>query len=195
MQIKIHTGMYITNSTRWSKMMKSNRANFSDGQVAAQKKYGTTHAAAALIDPPYNRQDTTKLWPGFSNFIENCPYFFLATSRLSGECNSNFRGGGKGVVFVENDHTLYFPDYTGNGLLHSLGDIFENPKVGLLFINFTHQQRIKVNGRVEIIDEPEELARFNHLHKFVGAPRVLQVNIEYAVLNCARFLETTKEED
>lgn len=175
-------------------MDKRNADNFSRGQVEAQEKYGTSHIARSLIDPPFNRQDTERLWPGFKEFIESCPYFFIATSRRDGRCNCNFRGGGKGVVFVEDDKTLHIPDYAGNGLLHSLGDIFENPHIGILFINFTHQQRIKVNGEVTILDKPEQLQRFQHLPAFHKAKRVLTVKVEYAVLNCARFLNSINEE-
>ena len=171
-----------------------NSENFSTGQVAAQARYQTTQMAKSLIDYPNNPNDTTRLWPGVKEFIEACPYFFISTSNAAGQCNCNFRGGGRGIVTVIDDKTLAFPDYAGNGLLHSTGDMIENSHIGILFINFRHQQRIKVNGTLEIIDSQEQMALLIDLQHARHAQRVIKVTIEYAVLNCARFLNAMEEE-
>lgn len=175
-------------------MHKKNSDSFCGGQKAAQQKYGTESAALALINNPM-APSVDRLWPGFSEFIEECPYFFMATSNSDGRPNCNFRGGGRGFVFVEDDRTLYFADYQGNGLLHCVGDFFENPQIGMLFINFNRRQRIKLSGNVEIIDDHDELEQFRSRKLFKNAVRVIKVNVEYAVLNCPRFLDTFFEEE
>ncbi len=169
--------------------MWDNASRFIPGQRIAQARYGTAERAAALIDHPAYSHDTSRLWPGFAEFIETRPFFFLASADAAGRCQCNYRGGEPGFVQVEDDRHLYFPDYAGNGLLHTIGNFIENPQVGLLFIDFESGRRIKVNGRVRILDAPETLSAWRDRPGYAGAERIIRVQVEYAVLNCSRFLE------
>ena len=111
--------------------------------------------------------------------IEAVPFFFLATSNSRGQCDCSFKGGGPGLVRVLDARTLAFPDFSGNDLFMSLGNVLENPQVGLLFIDFADGARLRVNGRASIYDAgpPLEL--------FPGAPRAIVVEIDEVTPNCA----------
>ena len=67
-------------------------------------------------------------------FIESAPYFFLATADAEGRPDCSFKGGMPGFVSVTGASELAFPDYDGNGMFKSPGNILENVQFGLLFI-------------------------------------------------------------
>ena len=67
-------------------------------------------------------------------FIESLPYFFLATADAKGRPDCSFKGGAPGFVRITGPSEIAFPDYDGNGMFKSLGNIVANADVGLLFI-------------------------------------------------------------
>jgi predicted pyridoxine 5'-phosphate oxidase superfamily flavin-nucleotide-binding protein len=88
--------------------------------------------------------------------LESLDFFFIATSNKEGECDSSYRGKRKGVpaVKVLDEKTIIFPDYAGNGSFRSLGNILENPHIGMLFMDFGSGVRMRINGEAEISDDP-----------------------------------------
>lgn len=119
---------------------------------------------------------------GFKEFIEAQWMFFIATSNDEGRMDCNYRGGTPGFVTVVDDRSLLFPDYNGNGSYMSLGNLIVNAKIGMLFIDFEAQRRLRVNGRAEIIENPEIVSQFP------GAERVVKVTVEQAFPNCSRYI-------
>ncbi len=109
---------------------------------------------------------------------EAMEFFFIATADRDGNCDCSFRGGSPSVKVLD-DETLIFPDYPGNGAFQSLGNIVENPNIGMLFIDFSHQQRLRINGKAEVLDD-EELRRW-----FVGSIQVVKVTVEQVYRNCS----------
>lgn len=128
-----------------------------------------------------------KLSDLLSRYVESMEFFFLATADRAGNCDCSFRGGVPCVKALD-DTTLIFPDYPGNGAFQSLGNIVENPHVGMLFIDFTHQQRLRINGQAELLDDPELCALFP------GSIQVVKVFVEQVYRNCsARIPKLTKQ--
>src|SRR5882724_487811 len=78
----------------------------------------------------------TQFTPDDQAFIESIPYFFLATADAKGRPDCSYKGGMPGFVRVTGPSELAFPDYDGNGMFKSLGNLRVNPQVGLLFIDF-----------------------------------------------------------
>jgi uncharacterized protein len=97
-------------------------------------------------------------------FIECLDFFFIATSNRAGECDSSYRGKGKGVpaIKVLDSRTIIFPHYLGNGTFRSLGNILENPHIGMLFVDLKTGLRIRINGHAEISEDLEWLKLFPH---------------------------------
>jgi predicted pyridoxine 5'-phosphate oxidase superfamily flavin-nucleotide-binding protein len=86
-------------------------------------------------------------------FIESVPYFFLATADAQGRPDCSFKGGMPGFVRVTGLSEIAFPDYDGNGMFKSLGNLLVNPNVGLLFIAMHDKpKRLRVNGEARISD-------------------------------------------
>lgn len=115
-------------------------------------------------------------------FIERSSLFFLATVDADGFPDCSHKGGMPGFVRVLDEGHLAFPDYDGNGMFRSLGNILENPQVALLFIDFERQSRLRVNGAATIRDDDPLL------ETFVGAQLVVRVKAERIFPNCPRYI-------
>ena len=125
----------------------------SDGEHRLQEKYGkTTHALAF-----YRHQVINHLNSAMRAFLARQEMMFVATSDAKGECDSSFRAGHAGFVKVLDERTVAYPEYRGNGVMASLGNISENPQVGLLFVDFAEQIGLHINGRAQIVENDEFL--------------------------------------
>ncbi len=126
------------------------------------------------------------LSPSLIRFVEAQPFFFIATAGPSGHCDASFRGreydaSGRPLpaVKVIEPTRLMFPDFDGNGLYNSLGNILENPHIGMLFMDFDRQRRARVNGRAAV-----RTADPAALEVWPLARRVVEVTVEQAFGNC-----------
>ena len=79
----------------------------------------------------------------------------MATSNGQGDCDASPKGGMPGFVKVLNDKQLFIPDVAGNKLFHGYGNIETNPKAGFIFFIPGHNQTVRVNGKVRVVDGPE----------------------------------------
>lgn len=154
-----------------------------DGELAAQDRFGLAAEGAAM-----SRIIRDRLTPAMVRFIEAQAFFFLATANRAGECDCSFRGRQhvppsppEPALAALDDRTLVFPDYPGNNLFNSLGNIIENPQVGLLFVDFAKPARVRVNGAAAIIDD---MSDFRSL--WPDAPRGVRVAVAQAFGNCSQ---------
>lgn len=121
-------------------------------------------------------------------FIETVPFFFLATADDHGRPDCSFKGGMPGFVRVTGSSTLVFPDYDGNGMFKSLGNIAVNPHVGLLFIAMGEKpRRLRVNGDAAISRDESAM------QDFVGAQLLVRVTARAIFPNCPRYIPPTEE--
>lgn len=119
-------------------------------------------------------------------FIERCAMFFLATADAQGRPDCSYKGGLPGFVRALDEHTLAIPDYDGNGMYRSWGNILVNPHVGLLFLDFENPKRLRVNGAARIsADDPLR-------ETFPGAVFVVRVTVDRIFPNCPRYLHKMK---
>lgn len=118
-------------------------------------------------------------------FIEALPYFFLATADAQGRPDSSFKGGEPGFVRITGPSELAFPDYDGNGMFKSLGNIVVNANVGLLFIAMHGKpRRLRVNGLASVSDSDPLLS------ETVGAQLIVRVTARAIFPNCPRYIPT-----
>lgn len=115
-------------------------------------------------------------------FIEGCSMFFVATADAEGQPDCSYKGGLPGFVRVLDERTLAFPDYDGNGMYRSWGNVRVNPQVGLLFIDFEKPKRIRVNGSAQISADDPLLA------EFPGAVFIVRVTADKIFPNCPRYI-------
>ena len=117
------------------------------------------------------------------SFIESAAYFFLATADAQGRPDCSFKGGVPGFVRITGESELAFPDYDGNGMFKSLGNMLVNPAVGLLFIAMHGKpQRLRINGSATVTrDDPL-------LGQTVGAQLIVRVKAHAIFPNCPRYI-------
>jgi uncharacterized protein len=116
-------------------------------------------------------------------FIEGASYFFIATADGEGRPDCSFKAGMPGFVRLTGPSELAFPDYDGNGMFKSLGNLIANPNVGLLFIGLHDKpKRLRVNGSASVRrDDPL-------LTKTVGAQLIVRVTARAVFPNCPRYI-------
>lgn len=120
-------------------------------------------------------------------FIESLPYCFLATADAEGRPDCSFKGGSPGFVRVTASNELAFPDYDGNGMFKSLGNILVNANVGLLFIAMHGQpRRLRVNGIATVSRDDPLLA------ETVGAQLIVRIAARAIFPNCPRYVPTMR---
>jgi predicted pyridoxine 5'-phosphate oxidase superfamily flavin-nucleotide-binding protein len=125
------------------------------GERTLQCRYGTEARADAF----YRNQVLDHLNVAMRDFIDRQTMVFIATANGRGEADSSFRAGPAGFVRVLGERTLCYPEYRGNGVMASLGNILANPHIGLLFVDFTVTKiGLHVNGSAGILAN-DELAR------------------------------------
>ena len=118
-------------------------------------------------------------------FIESAIYFFIATADSQGRPDCSFKGGAAGFVRVTGPSELAFPDFDGNGMFKSLGNVVVNPNVGLLFIAMHGKpKRLRVNGTAKV-DRDDPLMRHT-----VGAQLIVRVAARAIFPNCPRYIPT-----
>lgn len=116
-------------------------------------------------------------------FIQGAIYFFLATADANGQPDCSFKGGPPGFVRVTGPSEIAWPDYDGNGMFKSLGNVDVNPNVGLLFIDMHEKpRRLRVNGVAKVSrDDPL-------LGATVGAQLIVRVTAHAIFPNCPRYI-------
>ncbi|MCC7436205.1 MAG: pyridoxamine 5'-phosphate oxidase family protein [Methanoregulaceae archaeon] len=147
-----------------------------------QRDVQDTFDSRRLADRIEERLVQSELDADDKAFIERQMMFFLATADEQGHLNCSFKGGPRGFVRVLDANTLAFPDYNGNGMFLSIGNIRGNAEVGLLFIDFEQPKRLRVNGEASIDPNDPLLA------EFTGAQLVVRVSVREAFPNCPRYI-------
>jgi uncharacterized protein len=151
---------------------------YHDGQRSLQDRFDTRRLADRIED----RIVRETIDDDDRAFIERQDMFFIATADEDGFPNCSYKGGDPGFVRVLDERTIAFPSYDGNGMYLSMGNLLRNPNVGLLFISFTEQKRLRLNG-VASVDEYDEL-----LEEFPRAQFVVRVRATRVFPNCPRYI-------
>jgi predicted pyridoxine 5'-phosphate oxidase superfamily flavin-nucleotide-binding protein len=162
---------------------------FHAGSRALQDAFGSRALADTLRDrlarEAFNEDDVA--------YVARRPFLFLATADAEGRPDCSFKGGEPGFARVVAPDLLVFPDYDGNGMFKSLGNIRANPHVGLLFISIgapeERRARLHVNG-VATIAEDDPL-----LPGFVGAQLLVRVRPTHIFPNCPRYIPRMRVEE
>jgi predicted pyridoxine 5'-phosphate oxidase superfamily flavin-nucleotide-binding protein len=125
----------------------------------------------------------TTFSPGDRALIESAIYFFIATADAAGRPDCSFKGGPAGFVKVTAADELAFPDYDGNGMFKSWGNVLVNANVGLLFIDMHGSgRRLRVNGEARLSREDPLLATS------VGGQLMVRVSARAIFPNCPRYI-------
>jgi hypothetical protein len=122
--------------------------------------------------PAVRRGDPTE---GQRAWIAGADTFFLASVHRERGADASHRGGPPGFVRVIGERGLLVPDYAGNNMFQTLGNLALDPRVGLLFLDFERGRTLQATGTARLIWDP---ARFADLP---GAQRALEIEIAETV--------------
>ena len=115
-------------------------------------------------------------------FIEARDMFFLATGDEDGQPSCSYKGGDPGFLRVVDARTIAFPNYDGNGMFLSMGNVARNRKVGMLFIDFEQPRRLRLTGDASIsVDDPL-------LGSYPEAQFIVRVAVTQVFPNCPRYI-------
>ena len=169
------------------------------GERKLQKKHNTRKSANSF----YKTQVLNFLNPEMQKFISEQEMVFLSTADAKGECDASFRAGPKSFVKVLDNNTIIFPEFKGNGVMASMGNIIENPQIGLMFIDFFDSSiGLHVNGKAEIITERQAGKLVNPIDKAKaekdGKHKTklwIKVKVEEAFIHCSKHIPKLKKID
>lgn len=153
-------------------------SGFHDGSRSLQDQFDT-RALADRIDGLLVGDSISE---GDRAFIEDRDMFFLATSDAEGRPTCSYKGGEPGFVRVLDPRTVVFPNYDGNGMYLSTGNVLANPHVGMLFIDFEQGNRMRLEGTASIdLDDPLRA-------DYPEAQFVVRVRTRSVYPNCPRYI-------
>ncbi|GGR28999.1 pyridoxamine 5'-phosphate oxidase family protein [Streptomyces netropsis] len=161
----------------------------SAGEHQLQQQLGTADRAARF----YDQQVRPHLTAEMQEFIGRQAMVFLATADSHGECDASFRAGPPGFVHVIDDRTLAYPEFRGNGVLASAGNMIENPHLGMLFVDFTHHHvGLHVNGVAHLYRDQD----LRSIHPGLPTDTVpgrspelwVHLTVEEAYIHCSKYI-------
>jgi predicted pyridoxine 5'-phosphate oxidase superfamily flavin-nucleotide-binding protein len=159
---------------------------YHEGNRALQDAFGSRALADRLVE----RNNRTAFTEADAEFIASLPFFFLATADAEGRPDCSFKGGARGFARVVAPDLLVWPDYDGNGMFKSLGNIRANPHVGLLFIGMEDRpRRLRVNGTAEVVADDPLLPRLP------GGQLLVRVRPTHIFPNCPRYIPRMRLEE
>jgi predicted pyridoxine 5'-phosphate oxidase superfamily flavin-nucleotide-binding protein len=155
-------------------------AIYHDGHRLWQDRFDTRR----LADRIEERLVDDVIDDGDRAFIERQDMFFLATADEEGRPQCSYKGGEPGFVRVLDERTIAFPNYDGNGMYLSMGNMLRNPNVGLLFVSFTDPKpkRLRLNGVASIAEDDPLLGEYPR------AQFVVRVRAAEVFPNCPRYI-------
>ena len=169
------------------------------GEHLLQEEYGDTDRAKSF----YENQMLDHLNDRMKRLLTTQEMVFIATSEANGEADCSFRGGPIGFVRVLDSKTVAYPEYRGNGVHASLGNILENPHIGMIFVDFFNTTvGLHINGRASIQENQYIQENFNLPYEAIEGiqtksgkrpERWVVVDIEEAYIHCAKHIPKLKK--
>jgi uncharacterized protein len=158
---------------------------YNDGSRRWQDRFDTRRLADRL-DEKFVQHPV--IGPEDREFIQRMDMFFLATADGEGRPQCSYKGGDPGFVRVLDESSVAFPNYDGNGMYLSMGNLMVNPHVGMLFIDFVSERpsRLRLNG-IASVDEDDGL-----MTSYPEAQFVVRVRATQLFPNCPRYIHRMK---
>jgi len=167
---------------------------FTDKVKEIQKLKGSRNAYANM-EQGSGWQDT--ITRQLKDFIAERDSFYMATVNSEGQPYIQHRGGPKGFLKVIDDRTLGFADFKGNRQYISYGNLEENNKVSLFFMDYPNRTRIKLWGTSEVNEDDAALIEQLSVSDYKGqVERAFIIHVEAWDRNCPQHIvpRYTKQE-
>ena len=162
----------------------------SNGERELQQAWGTEERALRF----YDRQVRDHLTEKMQDLIRRQEMVFVATADARGNCDCSPRFGQPGFVEITSPTQLAYPEFRGNGVFASLGNISENPHIGLVFVDFLATTvGLHVNGTARIRSAEEapavlDSSGYGNPSRGSLLERWVVIDIEEAYIHCAKHV-------
>ena len=161
----------------------------SAGEHLLQAAYGSEKRARRF----YDDQVLDRLNPDMQEFVARMEMAFVATSDKHGECDASLRAGPPGFIEVLDEQHVCYPEYRGNGVMASLGNVSENPHIGILMVDFvTDLIGLHVNGKARIVEDGDLRQIYPALPSEFDRGRIPErwvvVQVEEAYMHCRKHI-------
>lgn len=161
------------------------------GEHDLQKTFGTQSQALAF----YNKQVVDHITPLMADYISQQEIMHLSTANKKGECDTSFRIGHPGFVTVLSKKYVIYPEFKGNGVMASMGNISENGHASILFIDFFRTTiGLHINGKAKIV-ETKDLGKWDKNGKVdlesINISKVaawLLIEVDEAYIHCSKLI-------
>lgn len=160
----------VIESTRGEKLRFKVKQSFGNcpRYIQRRRHYWTDSPAKVTESRDFEHLDT-----GAIETINSADSFFIASLFMDGNNNSNrgadvsHRGGLPGFVAIDDNHTLTFPDYSGNHFFNTLGNLQLDSRAGLLFVDYRSNTLLYLTGHAEIIWDDARMSEFPGAERLV----------------------------
>lgn len=136
------------------------------------RRYISDRHGAQTPSRPGRVVSGTELSSDQVDLVRGADTFFIGTCHPHGAADASHRGGNPGFVQVESPTTVRWPDYDGNAMFMTLGNLALDPRVGLLFLDWSSGTLLHLSGRA-VLDWDQRSAA-----TMPGAQRVVGMSID-----------------
>ncbi len=160
------------------------------GALPVEARRRVWHVACVRITDPHatahaptdTMNDLGPLTDDAIAFIREQAFLIVATADAAGNGDCSYRGrqpradgSFTPLVDIPDRRTLVLPDFAGNNLLNTIGNLLVNPAIALLFVDFVRQTTWLVQGRATLDEDAQARA-----HLWPDALRYLVIDVERA---------------
>lgn len=166
---------------------------FTPAVKALQSRHGSRDA--------YAKMETKGGWTDLvtdklAKFLSQRDSFYFATASADGQPYIQHRGGKTGFLKVLDDHTLAFPDYSGNRQYISTGNLSENHKAYIFVMDYANRYRIKIWGTARVVENDADLfARVTDPDDDQVPERVIVFTVKAWDRNCPAYITPRYDEN
>ena len=167
---------------------KYTELTFTDSVKEAQEQFGSRATAAKVAGWEI---DDEHISPNEAGFIAERDSFYMATVNEDGWPYVQFRGGPKAFLKVLDAKTLGYADYRGNRQYISTGNLKQNDRVALFFMDYPNRRRLKLMARTEVFDASDRPDLLERLEAPSYAARIERVVLFHVVAfdwNCPQHI-------
>lgn len=138
------------------------------------------------VAPPVVEKTLSSLDRHCLAFIGRAPFLLIASSDGEGRMDISPKGDAPGFVKVLDSTTLAIPDRPGNQRFDTFRNIFEQPRIGLIFLVPGKRETLRISGKAEVVRDANLLATMTANGKTPALSIV--VHVEEAFFHCAKCM-------
>lgn len=138
------------------------------------------------VAPPVVEKTLASLDRHCLTYIARSPFVLIASSDAAGRMDISPRGDAPGFVRVLDEQTLVIPDRPGNQRFDTLRNLFQSPRVGLIFLIPGKRETLRVSGKAEVVRDPALLETMNAKGKVPAL--AIAVHVDEAFFHCSKCM-------